>query len=101
MGRIDLPDVPCDEDTAEPKQKTRSKQSGAFTVSGPPGIDGRAPSLGAAISLAQTYATLISKSELRKEEPTIYVRDALGQNVALVVVTADGMIHTRSYVGSR
>lgn len=64
------------------------KIGGKYTVSGP-GEDGSAASLGAAISLACTFAT-----RHRKEmgELTYYVRDVAGQGFGGVTKHPDGII---------
>lgn len=73
-------------------RRRKSKLEGSFIVTGPHETEKHAPTLGAALSLAQNYAT-----KRRRDEGsyTYYVRDILGTTTyASVTKEEDGSITT-------
>ncbi len=68
----------------------RSRQEGRYFVG-----DHACPTVGAAISYAQTLATRVP----RKEERSFYVRDTLGEGLYRVDVDQDGVITTHQTEG--
>lgn len=74
-----------------PRSSRRHSQEGRFTVSGPFEEDHPAPSVGAGISCAQTFA---SRHHKVNDELTYYVRDLTGRLFAMVTKRLDGVIVT-------
>ena len=73
--------------------RRRSETTGAYIVTGPQEQEKHTPTLGAGLSVAQTYA-----NRRRKEAGsfTYYVRDALGTTTyATVTKNEDGTITTQ------
>lgn len=76
----------------------RRKTAGAYIVTGPHEKEKQAPTIGAGLSIAQTYA-----NRRRKEQGsfTYYVRDALGVTTyATVTKEEDGTIQTRPKIAA-
>jgi hypothetical protein len=70
----------------------RRKLDGRYTVSGPFEQDHPVPSVGAGVSVAQTFA---SRNRKKASELTYYVRTLTGDARAMVTLS-DGVIHTAS-----
>lgn len=72
----------------------RSAPSGRYTVTGPHEDEKAVPSVGAGISLAQTFA---SRQRAREGVLSYYVRDFDGATLARVTKEEDGTITTRAH----